>query len=336
MRLTHPARALPVALLGLSLLVSGSASAMQETRSPFLVKETALLLDDHALAGTIWDLKSGTQISKEALIQALAGHDHVLLGEKHDNKRHHAIQAELVAAFGASSAPADIIFEMVEPAQASAFAAAELDNLDQLGEAVTWEARGWPSWSWYQPIVEAALKADMALKAGNPDRAMLMDIGRGGSLDATLAKDLNWEKDFSADQRESLLEELVGAHCGMMGKEQMGPLVTLQRLKDAFMGRAMRKAFDAKRASILIAGNGHIRNDRGVPWHLAQDAKAITISIQEVSRDALTLADYETASPELYDYVWFTPRVDEIDPCDKFRDQLKRMKEKMSKKKAAE
>jgi len=27
-----------------------------------------------------------------------------------------------------------------------------------------------------------------------------------------------------------------------------------------------------------------------------------------------------------FDYVWFTPRVDESDPCEKFREQLEKMR----------
>jgi hypothetical protein len=27
-----------------------------------------------------------------------------------------------------------------------------------------------------------------------------------------------------------------------------------------------------------------------------------------------------------YDFVWYTPRVDDLDPCDRFKEQLEKMK----------
>ncbi len=322
-------------LLGLVLANNPLTSLSTFAAEPSKPKESALLLFDHPLVDTIWNTGTSVRITKEALTKQLRASDYVLLGEKHDNERHHAIQAELSASvISNGSKPAALVFEMLEPAHQKVLDQAASLSLAELGEKVEWEKRGWPSWASYQPIFESAQKVGSPLFAGNPNRATIMDVGRGGELSESDLVDLRWEQDYDDNQRESLLTELVDSHCGMMGRESMGPLVTLQRLKDAYMGRAIRKAGN-ERPVVLIAGNGHVRKDRGVPFFLDSDKRTVSVAIIEVVRDQLEAASYSAFDPKLYDYVWFTPRVDEIDPCDKFREQLERMKQKMKAKSGA-
>jgi uncharacterized iron-regulated protein len=94
-----------------------------------------------------------------------------------------------------------------------------------------------------------------------------------------------------------------------------------QRLKDAWMADRL---LDAHTPTVLITGNGHARTDRGVPLYLrrrnvATDQVA-TVALLEVRHTADAPTDYDDIATA--DYVWFTPRVDEIDPCEKFRKAL--------------
>ena len=78
-------------------------------------------------------------------------------------------------------------------------------------------------------------------------------------------------------------------------------------------------------SGVLIAGAGHARNDRGVPFALhAQEPGARVASV------AFVEVEHGTRSPGAYaarfgsktlpfDYVWFTPRLDDDDPCEKFK-----------------
>jgi hypothetical protein len=79
----------------------------------------------------------------------------------------------------------------------------------------------------------------------------------------------------------------------------------------------------------LITGAGHARNDRGVPYYLRlvdPDALVVSIGFREVSAGAEAISDYQDAAN--YDFVWFTPRVDDNDPCEQFKDQLKSLNKK--------
>src|SRR5258705_13575215 len=52
----------------------------------------------HPLVGRIWDVKAGAFISESTLVSRLAASRFVLLGERHDNPDHHALEAKLVRA----------------------------------------------------------------------------------------------------------------------------------------------------------------------------------------------------------------------------------------------
>jgi hypothetical protein len=70
----------------------------------------------------------------------------------------------------------------------------------------------------------------------------------------------------------------------------------------------------------LVGGTGHIRPDRAVPQYLED---SLAIAFVEVPRTGgeVSPGDFEGAA----DYVWFTPRVDDVDPCVKFAEQLKNL-----------
>src|SRR4029434_493310 len=53
---------------------------------------------EHPLVGKVWDVSANTTISESTLNDRLAGSRFVMLGERHDNPDHHALQAKLVRA----------------------------------------------------------------------------------------------------------------------------------------------------------------------------------------------------------------------------------------------
>jgi hypothetical protein len=78
--------------------------------------------------------------------------------------------------------------------------------------------------------------------------------------------------------------------------------------------------------AVLIAGAGHVRVDRGVPRVLAllvPGARVVSVAFVEVADGWTRPADYAarfgsgTRLP--FDYIWFTARVDNVDPCARLR-----------------
>ena len=113
-------------------------------------------------------------------------------------------------------------------------------------------------------------------------------------------------------------------------------MIEAQRLRDAAMARALLAAdVEGSDGALLIAGTGHVARDRGVPLQLATrapDARVVSVAFIEV-RDAMTDpftpdgVSSEGQTIDAFDVVWFTPRVDDDDPCVKYRDALEGMRQ---------
>jgi len=77
--------------------------------------------------------------------------------------------------------------------------------------------------------------------------------------------------------------------------------------------------------AVLIAGDGHVRLDRGVPMVLrlkGAGSKVASVAFLEVSKgvtDPQAYAKHFFADSLPFDFVWFTPRIDDSDPCEEFK-----------------
>lgn len=307
------------------LLVAGlSGVAIAEDKKPVLLDQ------DHALVGTIWHVKTGKAVSRAALEAKVRKEKFVFLGEKHDNPRHHALQAEMVAVAASGERKPAVVFEMVTRRLQPALDAAKPGKIAALGKALEWEKRGWPAWSMYQGIAENALAVGLPMVAGNPNRDTTRTIGRGGALDAAKAKAFRWSQTYSKDQDKDLREQIFVSHCKMLPRDRLGPMLNVQRLRDAAMAEAMRRA-GARSGAVLIAGAQHVRADRAVPWFMQDEPSQVRIAFVEVQPERQDPKAYRDFKPAQFDYVWFTARVDSGDQCAKFKAMMKKMKMKKPK-----
>lgn len=300
-------RRLATVLLALALL---GAAPLPEWQAP--IGRT------HPLTGTIWDVRAAAPIARETLITRLAARRYVLLGEKHDNPDHHRLQAWVLGALVAAGRRPAVAFEMFRADQADAIArhlAGSPDDARGLGEALQWAQSGWPAWSLYQPIVEVALAAKLPLVAANLSAAATAALRAGGvgALDAAEVRRLGLDRPFPDDVRQKLAADIRDAHCGHGPDRIVDGFVGMQRARDAHMAAALREA--AGDGAVLIAGAGHVRRDVGVP-RVLPDADTVSLAFVEVR------ADMTTVPALAVDYVWLTPRVDDRDPCERFKKQL--------------
>jgi uncharacterized iron-regulated protein len=104
--------------------------------------------------------------------------------------------------------------------------------------------------------------------------------------------------------------------------QALGGMAVAQRYRDAHMADVLLSTAQRHGSAILIAGNGHVRTDRGVPWHLRQRAPGTPVAavlLVEVEDGQTEPADYVPRDPEsrpAADFVIFTPRAERGDPCE--------------------
>ncbi len=125
-----------------------------------------------------------------------------------------------------------------------------------------------------------------------------------------------------------LAEEIRDAHCGMVPDSSIGPMIAVQRARDAAMASRLLETGEPDGA-VLIAGAGHVRRNRGAPLYLdsVPPDRILSVAFLEVERGVGSPDRAARGGPEVFDLAWFTPRVDEIDPCEKFRGQLERLRD---------
>ena len=306
-----------LAALALALVLTSVAHA---------VEPPAGLGYDHALTGRIWDVAQSRFVTMDALAAALSAARFALLGERHDQPEHHQFQAWLLRRMIETGRRPAVAFEMLDTTQATALArhlAASPRDAAGLGDAVGWGASGWPAWRLYQPIAESALTAGLPIVAANLPPTVARAVARGdlNALDPTLVR--RHALDRPAPAQAEMEDEIRAAHCGVLGDALVSGMVTAQRARDAEM--AERLVAGQRDGAVLIAGAGHVRTDRGVPRALAAlvpDARVASVAFVEVADGWTAPADYAArfgATRLPFDYVWFTARADNVDPCARMR-----------------
>ena len=291
---------------------------------------------NHPLTGRIWDVSSARFIDRQSLLTRLARADFLLLGERHDNPDHHLLQAEVLRSLIAVGRRPAVGFEMFGLDDAAAIAdhlAAAPNDAAWLGRAVNWNKRGWPDWAMYQPIAEAALEAKLRIVATNLPLATARKMSRDGlaALEPRVVRELGLERPPSESVFISMAADIRDAHCGYASEESVKAMVGVQRARDAQIAQSLIAA-GAADGAILVAGAGHVRNDYGIPVYLSAKAAGklvISIAFLEVDKRKIEAHSYALPYPDgrlPFDYVWFTPRVDDEDPCEKFKSQFDQLK----------
>ena len=125
-------------------------------------------------------------------------------------------------------------------------------------------------------------------------------------------------------EQDLRLPDQRASDCGALPPQAISGMATAQRYRDAYLADALIGAAAGRGSAILIAGNGHVRSDRGVPWHIRGRAPATPVAsvlLIEVQEGKTDPAEYVPRDPQgrpAADLVIFTPRAERADPCERF------------------
>jgi uncharacterized iron-regulated protein len=252
----------------------------------------------------IVEVASGRLLTRTELLATLRASDFALLGERHDNPHHHARRGELLAGL---RAPAAVVAEQLPRGQRVVFGGDIAASLNAAG----FDATGW-AWPRHEPLFAGAAKAGLPVSGGNIDRELARRIAREGpsAWPAELAAVID-QAPLDAAAQAALDATLVAGHCGHLPVSRAAPLRAAQRARDAALWLAMEAS--GGRPAVLLAGNGHVRRDYGVPQLIA----ALRPTARVVSVGMLETGEAVEAAP--YTHVWVTPSAERGDPCQDFR-----------------
>jgi len=256
----------------------------------------------HGELGHIIDLASGQAISPEQLVQRLAGAPRVLVGEKHDNPDHHALQLWLLRALQGQRVQGSLLLEMLQPEQQALVDKVQGQPLPaDLPKALAWQ-EGW-DWQLYGPIVREALQQRVPLLAANLSPGEMRQAYRQPAS-------LTGERSNAPAVKAALLEQVRAGHCGMLPASQLPAMLAVQQQRDR---RMAERLLSAPQPALLFAGAYHVRKDLGIPLHLAD------LGASGESKVLLLAEVGEQVEPGEADYVWYTAATPAQDYCAQFR-----------------
>ena len=259
------------------------------------------------------------------------------MGEVHDNGAHHILQARLATSLARQeidhSLPSAIVFEQIRADQQGAldqFAAfnaqaAGRGTSDDLLKFLDWDNSPWSKTSNYRPLFEAVVAARLPIYPGDPPRDLIRKAAKEGLVSALSQEDrarLALDIPLGAEQDAASLAEIDASHCGMIAKSVQPNMAEAQRYRDAHMAGALLHAADTSGPAILIAGNGHVRTDRGVPWYIRQRApdravvSVMMIEVEDGQTDPEAYVPRDPAGKPATDFIIFTPKAARSDPCE--------------------
>lgn len=257
----------------------------------------------------IIDLRSGAQISEQALAEQLRGQDVVLLGELHDNPRHHVLRAELISRI-APKGTTVVAEHLPAPARIRVDGALQADL-----EAAGFDASGWV-WPLHQPLFEGIRAQGLALVGGNLPKGFSKQLMAKGAvaLPAPLASAYH-ASPLSTEAAQRLDQDLLDGHCGQLPERYLAPMRLVQHATDVSMADALL----SHRPAVLVAGNGHVRKDYGVPQVLRALAPALKIVSVGFYEDGADRQELVQSLAGRYDFVWLTEPAGRSDPCEGFK-----------------
>jgi uncharacterized iron-regulated protein len=255
-----------------------------------------------------------------ALMQAMQGHRVVLLGEVHDNAAQHTLRVAALRQLVVKGARPAIAFEQFDRERQSDIDRARRERPGDANYLIA-QAKGRDEWQWnfYRPFVALALEYDLPIVAANLSRDKAMQVAIEGwpaVFDARMRDELKLDS-LPADFRRKHADAIAVGHCNLLGSEVLPVRARAQIARDIIMAQVIRPYVD--RGVVLLAGNGHVRRDIGVPFWLASDAMRGAISIGVLERNDDTSAPEDVAD---FDAYVITERAARADPCKELAQRL--------------
>jgi len=260
-------------------------------------------------AEQIYNTATQAGINQQQLVEELKLHALILLGEVHDEPLHHLRRAELIKALSAQSPV--VVAEQLETGKQVQYTAHLAEDLAQAG----FDAKVW-DWDVYAPMFFTLATAQIPLVGGNLPLETVRTIAKQGeiALPSALAEKIQ-AAPLSEAGKAILVADLEAGHCGHLPRALLPNFILAQRARDASMLNSMQQA--KRTPMILLAGNGHVRKDYGIPT-LLTSGQPTAVSVGFLQLDTLSSEAIQAYQTQ-YDYVWLTGAVEAEDACAAFK-----------------
>lgn len=235
----------------------------------------------------------------------------LLLGEVHDNPEAHRARLALLRARVDAGWRPVIAMEQFDRERQGELdrAAATCRDADCVVRAAAPARSGW-DWPLYAPLIELALAHRLPLVAANLSASDAMRVAREGftaALDPATIASYRLGDALPADLASGQREAIRLGHCDLLPASMLDGMARAQVARDVWMAETVRR--HAARGVVLVAGNGHLRADLGVPRWLDAATRG----------DTRVVAFVEADDDGRYDETRRVPAQPRPDPCAQLR-----------------
>ena len=227
--------------------------------------------------------------------------DVLLLGEQHDAREHQQIHTQVIALLAQRGLLATVALEMAD-ANLTTARLHPSSTEQEAKNALKWNNKSWP-WDAYGPAVMTAVRAGVLVVGANLPR----DAMRSSMADSTLDGQLPGPA-LKAQQQQIRI-----GHCNLLPESQITPMTRVQIAKDRAMAQTIEDVALPGKVVVLLAGNGHVNRQLGVPQHLLATLHAKAVHLR---------AGDATDKDGAFDSTWATPPLAEKDYCAGLRAQF--------------
>ncbi|MBU2509978.1 ChaN family lipoprotein [bacterium] len=305
------------------------------------------------LLGKIYASLDQSEITYQVLLEESLKADVIYLGENHNNKIHHQYQLQIVQDFIDQGKRPRIGFEFfsvdqtgylmsfVTQQSSGPHGKDEKQAEIQLRQNLGWQDRPELTWQFYFRLIKQASENGLTVFGADLPNGIIRRLTRNGvdelnAVERGLLKSTNMEDEA---YQSLMIGKFKEAHCGFAQPKMMEKMYQTWLERNDAMAHsiaAIHKEFPQE-PIIVIIGSGHVEHNMGVydrVKHHIPDIKQLNLGLMEITIKPSGLQEYFSLEKEgervflpAHEYVWFTQRSSYEDPCEKFREMLKRMKQ---------
>lgn len=282
----------------------GSSAAVVESE---IEENTLSLFDQDAIAQSELDSELDTDAANAEVLSAIAQTQVIYLAENHNSRADHIAQLNIIKALDENNKLA-IGLEMFQRPFQSALNdyLAGTTTEAELIEQSEYETRWGFDWELYAPILRYAKENQIPLLAMNTPTEATRQVAREGL--ASLKGDVLTylppiaEVDTTDEAYRASVAQVFGAH-GHGHSMNFDNFFAAQVLWDETMAESIAKQLsdDPERQIVVLAGEGHIAFDYGIPNRVERRLPNV-----EQASVRLSPAD-QSVTPGFTDFVWVTP-----------------------------
>lgn len=246
----------------------------------------------------------------------LRGNTIALLGEVHDNAELHRLRtAVLRRALRAGWRPA-VVMEQFDVDRQTDIDRARSERPGDAAHLIklAGATRGW-DWRHYEPMLALVLEHKLPLHAGNLPRAVASRLVRETAptvFGAERAAELGLDRAADPAWQAAQEHQIDQGHCRALPPTLLPGMARGQLARDAVMAEQLQR--HAAHGAVLLAGNGHVRRDLGVPRWLDAARKNDVLVVGFIEA-----GEAQPSAASAFDAVLVAAPAPRADPCASFK-----------------